>query len=114
LLALLRQGPAVKLVSDVIEQSDEFFATVENVCEELAQQQRESQRLRTSPSMNEVRSAYPDKAAHGRNCGFVALTWFRTLSPFPSSAFAKPSRTYPDVRGQGDRAGADGVQSSSG
>jgi len=39
LLALLRQGPSVKLVADVLKQSDDFFHEVENVCEELAHSQ---------------------------------------------------------------------------
>src|SRR5882762_5472189 len=34
LLALLRQGPSVNLVADVLEQSDDFFNRVEHVCEE--------------------------------------------------------------------------------
>ncbi|MEK7684518.1 MAG: helicase C-terminal domain-containing protein [Verrucomicrobiota bacterium] len=39
LLALLRQGPAVKLVADLLRESDKFFAAVEEACEELAQNQ---------------------------------------------------------------------------
>ncbi len=35
LLATLRQGPAVKQVSDLLKQSDEFFARVEDACDEL-------------------------------------------------------------------------------
>ncbi len=42
LLSVLRKGSAVKLVSDVLQQSDHFFTDVEKACEELAQQQSES------------------------------------------------------------------------
>jgi len=37
LLATLRQGASVKLVSDLLEQADEFFASVETACEEIQQ-----------------------------------------------------------------------------
>jgi REP element-mobilizing transposase RayT len=37
LLATLRQGTAVKLVADLLSQSDEFFQNVESACEELQQ-----------------------------------------------------------------------------
>lgn len=36
LLATLRRGDQVKLVSDVLKQSDDFFSLVESACEELA------------------------------------------------------------------------------
>jgi ATP-dependent DNA helicase DinG len=36
LLATLRKGGAVRLVSDLLEESDKFFAHVEEACEELA------------------------------------------------------------------------------
>lgn len=42
LLATLRQGAAVKLVSDVLGASDDFFAQVEQACEDMARQQSES------------------------------------------------------------------------
>ena len=35
LLATLRQGPAVKLVAELLRQADEFFANVEVACEEI-------------------------------------------------------------------------------
>src|SRR6516225_9911652 len=35
LLATLRQGKAVKLVSDILEEADKFFENVESVCEEI-------------------------------------------------------------------------------
>jgi len=38
LLATLRQGGAVRLVADVLKQSDDFFTNVEASCEELQQQ----------------------------------------------------------------------------
>jgi ATP-dependent DNA helicase DinG len=36
LLATLRQGKAVKLVSDILSESDKFFESVENACEEIS------------------------------------------------------------------------------
>ena len=36
LLATLRKGGAVKLVADLLEESDKFFANVEEACEEMA------------------------------------------------------------------------------
>jgi ATP-dependent DNA helicase DinG len=40
LLATLRQGPAVKLVAELLEAADEFFMAVEHACEELAERQK--------------------------------------------------------------------------
>jgi ATP-dependent DNA helicase DinG len=40
LLATLRKGSAVKLVADLLEESDKFFTSVEEVCEELAKTAR--------------------------------------------------------------------------
>jgi ATP-dependent DNA helicase DinG len=40
LLAALRQGPAVKLCSDLFDESEKFFATVEDACELLDRQSR--------------------------------------------------------------------------
>jgi ATP-dependent DNA helicase DinG len=37
LLATLRQGKAVKLVSDILSESDKFFENVESACEEIRQ-----------------------------------------------------------------------------
>jgi ATP-dependent DNA helicase DinG len=42
LLATLRRGAAVRLVADLLEQADAFFANVEAACEELSQRQREA------------------------------------------------------------------------
>ena len=36
LLATLRKGGAVKLAADLLEESDKFFAHVEDACEEMA------------------------------------------------------------------------------
>ncbi|MEY2465786.1 MAG: ATP-dependent helicase DinG [Verrucomicrobiota bacterium] len=38
LLATLRQGDAVKLVADILSESDKFFENVETACDELSQQ----------------------------------------------------------------------------
>src|SRR3989441_1873471 len=42
LLATLHQGPSVKYVSDLLSQSDEFFARVEAACDELQKAARKS------------------------------------------------------------------------
>src|SRR6185436_12741010 len=42
LLATLRKGSAVKLVADAFSSSESFFALVEEACEQLSEQQRES------------------------------------------------------------------------
>src|SRR6185312_363399 len=39
LLSVLRKGSAVKLVAQLLEEADRFFADAESVCEELARQQ---------------------------------------------------------------------------
>ncbi|MBE0540558.1 MAG: transposase [Verrucomicrobia bacterium] len=41
LLATLRQGAAVKLVAQLLEESDKFFEAVEVACDELSRQQRD-------------------------------------------------------------------------
>jgi ATP-dependent DNA helicase DinG len=43
LLATLRQGAPVKLVADLLSESDKFFGEVENACEDLSQQQSEAE-----------------------------------------------------------------------
>ena len=52
LFAMLRQGPSVKLVVELLEETDKFFAALEAVCEELAQQQspQQSQGSRGRPA----------------------------------------------------------------
>jgi len=47
LLATLRQGPVVQLVSDVLEAGDQFFAEVEKACDDLHHEQRSNQALST-------------------------------------------------------------------
>ena len=42
LLATLRKGAAIRLVADLLEQADAFFANVEAACEELSRRQREA------------------------------------------------------------------------
>jgi ATP-dependent DNA helicase DinG len=42
LLATLRQGKAVKLVSEILEESDKFFENVEGACEEIQAQAKKS------------------------------------------------------------------------
>ncbi len=43
LLATLRQGAPVKLVADLLSESDKFFGEVENACEDLSQHQNEAE-----------------------------------------------------------------------
>jgi ATP-dependent DNA helicase DinG len=49
LLAVIGDDGPMKLVADVQKHGDDFFSNVEQVCEELAQRQREDQELRRSP-----------------------------------------------------------------
>ena len=72
LLATLRQGKAVSLVSELLAESDKFFSEVEAVCEELAQQQTRSEsssRMKSGPkgersrSWSELRIRRPDLVA---------------------------------------------------
>jgi ATP-dependent DNA helicase DinG len=45
LLATLRKGNAVKLVADILSESDKFFENVETACNELTMQQNEAENL---------------------------------------------------------------------
>lgn len=49
LLALLRQGPAVKLVADALTEADHFFFQLEEACEQLAQSRDAESPLRSGP-----------------------------------------------------------------
>jgi ATP-dependent DNA helicase DinG len=55
LLATLRQGPAVKLVAQLLEEADKFFEAVEHACEALADEQRKK-----SPGQSERRRAWSE------------------------------------------------------
>ena len=60
LLALLRKGEPVKLVSDVLKQSDDFFGMVEGVCEDLASSQPKKPGGGASRAWTELRIRRPD------------------------------------------------------
>lgn len=65
LLTTLRQGPAVKAVSEVVEQSDDFFNQIEAACESLAERTRssveeESRKPRSDRKWSELRIRQPD------------------------------------------------------
>jgi ATP-dependent DNA helicase DinG len=60
LLALLRKGEPVKLVADVLKQSDDFFNLVEGVCEELAGIQPKKPGGGPSRAWTELRIRRPD------------------------------------------------------
>ena len=45
LLATLRQGPSVKLVVDLLEEAEKFFAEVETACEEIRREQTAGRRF---------------------------------------------------------------------
>ncbi len=49
LLALLRQGPAVKLVADALTEAEHFFFQLEEACEQLAQSRDAESPLRSGP-----------------------------------------------------------------
>ncbi len=60
LLSVLRKGEPVKLVADVLKQSDDFFTLVESVCEELAGSQPKKPGGGPSRAWTELRIRRPD------------------------------------------------------
>ncbi|MBA4147285.1 MAG: ATP-dependent DNA helicase [Verrucomicrobia bacterium] len=64
LLATLRQGNAVKLVADLLNEADQFFYAVEQACEELAEKSKNdvdsSARFRSGPSRNDKNRAWSE------------------------------------------------------
>jgi len=62
LLATLRKGDAVKLVSDVLSVADEFFALVEQTCDEIARRQNDDLEAnpRTRPAPAGPRRAWTE------------------------------------------------------
>ncbi len=63
LLSVLRRGDSVKLVADVLSQSDEFFHHVEGACEELAQSQAKKPGAGGARAWTELRIRRPDLVA---------------------------------------------------
>lgn len=62
LLATLRQGPAVKLVAELLEEADKFFGNVETACETMAEDQlrRAAGGEKTSRAWTELRVRHCD------------------------------------------------------
>lgn len=60
LLAVLRKGEPVKLVADVLKQSDDFFHQVESACEDLAHSQPKKPGAGPSRTWTELRIRRPD------------------------------------------------------
>jgi ATP-dependent DNA helicase DinG len=60
LLAVLRKGEPVKLVADVLKQSDDFFHLVEGACEELAASQPKKPGAGPARAWTELRIRRPD------------------------------------------------------
>jgi ATP-dependent DNA helicase DinG len=60
LLATLRQGPVVKMVSEALEQGDEFFHEVEQACEQLRREQKRKAGEEGSRQWSELRIRQPD------------------------------------------------------
>ncbi len=67
LLATLRQGTAVKLVDELLDESEKFFASVEKKCEELAEEQ-----LRSAPGGEKTARAWTELRI--RHCDLVQDT----------------------------------------
>ena len=67
LLATLRQGTAVKLVDELLDESEKFFASVETKCEELAEEQ-----LRSAPGGEKTARAWTELRI--RHCDLVQDT----------------------------------------
>jgi ATP-dependent DNA helicase DinG len=60
LLAVLRKGEPVKLVADVLKQSDDFFHLVESACEDLASSQPKKPGAGSPRAWTELRIRHPD------------------------------------------------------
>lgn len=60
LLAVLRKGESVKLVADVLKQSDNFFQLVESACEDLVATQKKKPGAGPSRAWTELRIRRPD------------------------------------------------------
>ncbi len=60
LLATLRQGKAVKLVSEILGAADEFFANVEAACNDLNAQQNESEEVSRTKTANAKKRAWTE------------------------------------------------------
>ncbi|MEY2408506.1 MAG: ATP-dependent helicase DinG [Verrucomicrobiota bacterium] len=63
LFALLRQGPGVKLVAEVIHEAEDFFRKIEEACEDIEGQQRRTKRGSgegAQRSWSELRIRRPD------------------------------------------------------
>ena len=56
LLATLRQGKAVQLVADVLNEGDKFFGQVEEACENLSRQQKDAAEVRAKSDASTYRS----------------------------------------------------------
>ena len=60
LLAVLRKGEPVKLVADLLKESDSFFHQVESACEELAHNQPKKPGAGSARAWSELRIRRPD------------------------------------------------------
>ena len=56
LLATLRQGKAVQLVADVLNEGDKFFGQVEDACENLSRHQKDAAEVRAKSDASTYRS----------------------------------------------------------
>jgi ATP-dependent DNA helicase DinG len=59
LLATLRQGQAVRLVAELIEEGDRFFKSVESACEQISDQRRDDEEAAPRRGRSAGRSASP-------------------------------------------------------
>ena len=84
LLATLRKGAAVKLVAELLQEADGFFANVETACEALQQAAKKR-------SFGGGEATARRAGATGPNCASASRSWSRTTSRSPSSACARPS-----------------------
>src|SRR6185503_8551392 len=70
LLALLRRGPAVKLVDELLREAEKFFGEVEDACDELRRRQQSARKgpdedanVPAKRSWTELRIREPDLVA---------------------------------------------------
>ena len=99
LLATLRQGASVKLVAELLSQSDEFF------CERRNRLRRNSKNRETKKFRQRRTPARLDRTAHPPRG--IGRRQRHAAPPAPARIRERP---HQDERGQGHRPGTDGMQ----
>ena len=106
LLATLRKGAAVKLVADILDETDNFFENVEAACEEI---QKSVGKNRFGAAKTAREDARPTKASgHGRNCASAGAELVKDNVTLPIQRLRESRQRFDQTeRGQGHRTGID-------